>query len=155
MDKNQSSNSSATLLGRYNFGFYENSTQLTGSHFKDPVLVSAIVVNGICVFSFAALAIVSWWMKGKRARGRKVFAVFYGLLVALFLLVFLTLNPINYSFNCFSEGMTSVVVYTGLVVVGFENDWDVKINPGLVDNIGPDRVENVIQQFDNVGKLFS
>ncbi|CZR57851.1 uncharacterized protein PAC_07740 [Phialocephala subalpina] len=82
---NTSSNSNATLLGGYNFGFYENSTQLTGNHFKDPVLVSAIVVNGICVFSFAALAIVSCWMKSKRTQGRKVFAVLYGLVVAMFL----------------------------------------------------------------------
>jgi hypothetical protein len=94
MANNETGNSSATLLGGYNFGFYENSTQLTGSHFKDPVLVSAIVVNGMCVFSFAALAIVSWWMKGKRARGRKVFAVLYGLVVALFLLDFQILHPV-------------------------------------------------------------
>jgi len=85
MESNTPGNSNTALLGEYNFGFNENRTQLTGSHFKDPVLVSAIVVNGVCVFSFAALAIVSWWMKGKRARGRKVFAVLYGLLVALFL----------------------------------------------------------------------
>jgi hypothetical protein len=105
MDNNQSSNSSATLLGGYNFGFYENSTQLTGNHFKDAVLVSAIVVNGICVFSFAALAIVSWWMKGKRARGRKVFAVLYGLLVALFLLVILIIS--NQPFSGFGRlGLT-------------------------------------------------
>jgi hypothetical protein len=95
MESNTSSNSSATLLGGYNFGFYENSTQLTSRHFKDPVLVSAIVVNGICVFSFAALAIVSCGMKAKRTRGRKVFAVLYGLVVAMFLFVFLIINPVK------------------------------------------------------------
>jgi len=85
MDTDESSNVNTTLLGGYNFGFYENSTQLTDNHFKDPVLVSAIVVNGICTLSFAALAITTWWMKGKRARGRRVFAVLYGLLIALIL----------------------------------------------------------------------
>ncbi len=95
MESNTSSNSNTALLGGYNFGFYENSTQLTGSHFKDPVLVSAIVVNGICVFSFAALAIISCWVKAKRTRGRKVFAVLYGLVVALFLFVFLIMNPVK------------------------------------------------------------
>jgi hypothetical protein len=50
--------------------------------------------------------------------------------------------------------MSSVVVYTGLVVIGFEKDWDVKNDPGCVVNIGQNGVENVIQQFDNVGKLF-
>ena len=87
MDTDESSNANTTLLGGYNFGFYENSTQLTGHHFKDPILVSAIVVNGICFLSFAALATITWWMKGKRARGRKVFAVLYGLLIALLLYV--------------------------------------------------------------------
>lgn len=82
-------NYSTTLLGGYNFGFNENSTQLTGKHFKDPILVSAIAVNGICVLSFAILAIISWWMKGSRTKGRKVFGVLYGLLVTMFLLVFL------------------------------------------------------------------
>lgn len=89
----ENSNSNATLLGGYNFGFYENSTQLTGSHFKDPVLVSAIVVNGFCVFSFAALVVTTWWMKGKRARGRTLFRVLYGLLVAMFLSVILIIQP--------------------------------------------------------------
>ena len=87
MDTNESSNANTTLLGGYNFGFYENNTQLTGHHFKDPILVSAIVVNGICILSFAALAVATWWMKGKRARGRKVFAVLHGLLIALLLYV--------------------------------------------------------------------
>lgn len=81
------SNSNATLLGGYNFGFSENSTQLTGSHFKDAILVSAIVVNGVCVFSFAVLITTTCWMKGKRTRGRKLFRVLYGLLVAMFLSV--------------------------------------------------------------------
>jgi hypothetical protein len=85
MDTDESSNANTTLLGGYNFGFYENSTQLTGNHFKDAVLVSAIVVNGICTLSFAALAIATCCMKGKRARGRRAFAVLYGLLIALFL----------------------------------------------------------------------
>jgi hypothetical protein len=85
MDTNESNKANTTLLGGYNFGFYENSTQLTGHHFKDPVLVSAIAVNGICILSFAALTITTWWKKSKRARGRKVFAVLYGLLIALFL----------------------------------------------------------------------
>jgi hypothetical protein len=95
MENDTTSNSNTTLLGGYNFGFYENSTQLTGSHFKDPVLVSAIVVNGICVFSFAVLAIISCWMKAKRTRGRKAFAVLYGLVVAMFLLVFHIIDPVK------------------------------------------------------------
>jgi len=41
-------------------------------------------------------------------------------------------------------GMSSVVVYTGLVV-GFEQDWDVRDGPGSAVNIGQDGVENVIQ----------
>ena len=95
MESNTTSNSNATLLGGYNFGFYENSTQLTGRHFKDPVLVSAIVINGICAFSFAVLAIVSCWMKAKRTRGRKVFAALHGLVVAMFLFVFLIMNSVK------------------------------------------------------------
>lgn len=87
MDVNNSSDPNAAVLGGYNFGFYENSTQLTGSHFRDPVLLSAIVVNGICVCAFAMLTLTAWWMKGKRERGRRVFTVLYGLLVAMFLLV--------------------------------------------------------------------
>jgi hypothetical protein len=55
MESNTPGNSNTNLLGGYNFGFKENSTQLTGSHFKDPVLVFSIVVNGICFFSFALL----------------------------------------------------------------------------------------------------
>jgi hypothetical protein len=85
MATKKSSSSNATLLGGYNFGFHENNTQLTGHHFKDPVLLSAIVVNGVCVASFVALVIVTWWMKGKREKGRRVFSVLYGLLVAMFL----------------------------------------------------------------------
>ncbi len=103
MYDNQSGNSSATLLGGYNFGFDENSTQLTGSHFKDPVLVSAIAVNGICVVSFAVLAIVCWWMKGKRTRGRRVFAVLYGLVAALFLFVILLIDPFKTSVNALEK----------------------------------------------------
>jgi ATP/ADP translocase len=98
-----SSNSNSTVLGGYNFGFYDNSTQLAGSHFKDPVLVSAIVVNGICVFSFAVLAIVAWWMKGKRERGRRVFAFLYGLLVAMFLLVSPIIHPVKHSPGTFDR----------------------------------------------------
>jgi hypothetical protein len=85
-----------TLMGGYNFGFNENSTQLTGNHFKVPILVSAIAVNGICVLSFFVLVIITWWMKGSRAKGRKVFAVLNGLLVALFLSVFLPLVTRSY-----------------------------------------------------------
>lgn len=88
MNQSNSSTSNPILLGGYNFGFDQNSTELTGSHFRDPVLVSAIAVNGFCVISFLALAIVSCCMKlSRKAKGRKVFAVLYGLLVAMFLSV--------------------------------------------------------------------
>ena len=85
---NQSdSNGSPILLGGYNFGFDQNSTDLTGGHFKDPILISAIAVNGLCIVAFLALAIVTCCMKlSWRAKGRKVFAVLYGLIVAMFLL---------------------------------------------------------------------
>jgi len=91
---NQSdSNGSTILLGGYNFGFDQNSTDLTGSHFKDPILVSAIAVNGLCVVAFLALAIVTCCMKlSWRAKGRKVFAVLYGLVVAMFLLALPTMS---------------------------------------------------------------
>jgi hypothetical protein len=49
-------------------------------------------------------------------------------------------------------GMTSIVVYTGLVVVGFEKDWDVRIDPGRGDNAGQDVIENIVQQFVTVGR---
>jgi hypothetical protein len=89
-------NSNTALLGGYNFGFNENSTQLTGNHFKVPILVSAIAMNGLCVLCFFVLVIITCWMKGSRAKGRKVFGVLYGLLVALFLSVFLSLATWNY-----------------------------------------------------------
>jgi hypothetical protein len=108
MASNQSTSLNSTLLGGYNFGFDQNSAQLTGSHFKDPILVSAIAVNGICVASFAALVIVSWWMKGKRSKGRKVFVVLYGLTVAMFLFVVLIL----YLFKFLSCGRFWLTFYS-------------------------------------------
>ncbi|KAH6698275.1 hypothetical protein BKA61DRAFT_682653 [Leptodontidium sp. MPI-SDFR-AT-0119] len=80
MNHSNSGGSNPVLLGGYNFGFNQNSTDLTGSHFKDPVLVSAIAINGLCVVAFLALAIVTCCMKlSWKAKGRKVFAVFaYG-----------------------------------------------------------------------------
>jgi hypothetical protein len=83
MDTERSSNSSF-LDG---FNSTTNNTQLAGSDFKDPVLVSAIVVNGICAFSFAFLAIAAHWIKGKKERGRYAFGILVGLLGAMFLLV--------------------------------------------------------------------
>jgi hypothetical protein len=87
MNQSDSGGSKSILLGGYNFGFDQNSTDLTGSHFKDPILVSAIAVNGLCVVAFLALAIVTCCIKlSWRAKGRKVFAVLYGLIVAMLLL---------------------------------------------------------------------
>ncbi|KUJ11021.1 uncharacterized protein LY89DRAFT_688983 [Mollisia scopiformis] len=84
MNQSDSVDSNPILLGGYNFGFDQNSTNLTGSHFKDHILVSAIAVNGLCVVAFLALAIVTCCMKlSWRAKGRKVFAVLYGLVVAM------------------------------------------------------------------------
>jgi hypothetical protein len=84
MGAERSSNSS--FLDSFN-STSSNTTQLAGSDFKDPVLVSAIVVNGICTFSFAFLAIAAHGIKGKKERGRKSFGVLAGLLGAMFLLV--------------------------------------------------------------------
>jgi len=80
----RSSNSS--FLNDFN-STSSNATQLAGSDFKDPVLVSAIVVNGICVISFAILTIAAHWIKDKKVRGRYAFGVLAGLLGAMFLLV--------------------------------------------------------------------
>jgi len=91
MDTENSSNSS--FLDGSN-STSSNITQLTGSDFKDPVLVSAIVVNGICACSFAFLAIVTHWIKDKKERGRRAFGVLVGLLGAMFLLV----SPSNLAF---------------------------------------------------------
>jgi hypothetical protein len=41
------------LLGGYNFGFNENSTQLTGNHFKVPILVSAMAITGFASYAFS------------------------------------------------------------------------------------------------------
>jgi hypothetical protein len=81
------SSSNSTLLSGYNFDLLGNSTQLTGSHFKDPVLVAAIVVNGICALFFALLCVATWMMKDKAKKGRRVFAVIYGLLGTMFVFV--------------------------------------------------------------------
>jgi hypothetical protein len=84
MDIQRSSNSSS--LNGFN-STSSNDTQPAGSDFKDPVLVSAIAVNGICAFSFAVLAIMAYRIKGKKERGRYAFGVLAGLLGAMFLLV--------------------------------------------------------------------
>jgi hypothetical protein len=49
-------------------------------------------------------------------------------------------------------GITSIVVYFGLLVIGFDDGWDLKDIPG-VSHV--DGVVTVTQQFDNVGKFFS
>jgi hypothetical protein len=85
MDTQRSSNSSS--LSGFN-STSSNDTQPAGSDFKDPVLVSAIVVNGIFAFSFAVLSIMAYRIKGKKERGRYAFGVLAGLLGAMFLLVF-------------------------------------------------------------------
>ncbi len=64
-----------------------NNTQIAGSDFKDPVFVSAIVVNGICAFSFTFLALAAFRIYGRKERGRWAFSVLAGLLGNLFLLV--------------------------------------------------------------------
>jgi uncharacterized membrane protein YjdF len=69
------------------FSFLANSTQLVGSYFKDPVLVSAIAVNGICALSFAVLFIATWYVKSKGESGRLVFLVLSGLLGIMFMSV--------------------------------------------------------------------
>jgi hypothetical protein len=48
-------------------------------------------------------------------------------------------------------GITSVIVYTGLVLIGLEEDWDVK-NPHVPQD--PGGATEVIQQFDAADKLF-
>jgi hypothetical protein len=82
----------ATLFSGYDFDFLNNSTQLTGSHFKDPVLVSAIAVNGICALCFALLLIATWIMK-RRKQSRLEFAALHGLLVAMFVFVSPIIHP--------------------------------------------------------------
>ena len=52
-------------------------------------------------------------------------------------------------------GVTSVVVYSGLVIVGFQKDWDVMIDPGPVEDLDSDGAVNVIQQWVHVGKPFA
>jgi drug/metabolite transporter (DMT)-like permease len=96
MNNSTSGGSNPVLLGGYNFGFDQNSTELTGSHFRDPILVSAIAINGLCVVAFLALAVVTCCAKlSWRAKGRKVFAVLYGLVVAMFLSALPTLSLTN------------------------------------------------------------
>jgi hypothetical protein len=112
MDTERSSNNS--FLDGSN-STSSNITQLAGSDFKDPVLVSAIVVNGICVFSFAFLAIAVYWIKGKKERGRRAFGVLAGLFGAMFLLV----SPPSLAFcetllkNCNLHMTSSFVDATG------------------------------------------
>jgi hypothetical protein len=77
------SDDSNTLVDRFianHFGW-----QPVGSHFKDPILVAAIVVNGFCAISFAMLGIAMWSMDGKTEKGRKVFAVLSGIIGTMFL----------------------------------------------------------------------
>lgn len=76
--------------------FFGNGTQPVGSDFKDPVLVAAIVVNGICAVSFASLAIATQWIKRKKERGRRVFGVISGILVTMLLLVPLIIDLVKH-----------------------------------------------------------
>lgn len=49
-------------------------------------------------------------------------------------------------------GITSVVIYGGLVTIGFDDGWDLRNLPGIPD---PNGVITVAQQFDGVGKFIS
>jgi hypothetical protein len=48
-------------------------------------------------------------------------------------------------------GITSVIAYTGLVTIGFEEDWDVK-NPHVPEDLSG--VSELFQQFDGADKSF-
>jgi ammonia channel protein AmtB len=67
--------------------FFGNDGQPIGSHFRDPVLVAAIVVNGICAIYFGALGVATWQIKGKKEKGRRLFGILSGIIAGMFLLV--------------------------------------------------------------------
>jgi hypothetical protein len=77
----------SSLFGGNSSSFFGNDGQPIGSHFKDPILVAAIVVNGICAISFGALVVATWQIKGKKEKGRRLFGVLSGIITGMFLLV--------------------------------------------------------------------
>jgi hypothetical protein len=97
----------ATLFSGYNFDFLNNSTRLVGSHFKDPLLVSAILVNGICALSFAILLFVAWIMKGKAQMGLLMFSVLYGMLGTMFVYVSPIYPSIQFCSGIFAPKLAS------------------------------------------------
>jgi ammonia channel protein AmtB len=76
----------SSLFGGNSSSFFGNDGQPVGSHFKDPILVAAIVVNGICAISFGALGIATCGIKEKKVKGRKLFGVVSGIIAGMFLL---------------------------------------------------------------------
>lgn len=49
-------------------------------------------------------------------------------------------------------GLTSVVIYLGLVIIGFDDGWDLTNFHGITD---PDGVVNAMNQFGSQGRLLS
>ena len=90
-----------TLAGEISSNFFGNGTQPVGSDFKDPVLLAAITVNGICAISFALLVVATWCIKRKKERGRRVFGVLSGIIVTMFLLVPLIIDFVKRWANFF------------------------------------------------------
>jgi hypothetical protein len=84
------------LFGGNSSSFFGNDGQPVGNHFKDPILVAAIVVNGICAVSFGALVIATWRIKGKREKGRRLFGAVSGIIAGMFLLVSQLIDAAKY-----------------------------------------------------------
>jgi hypothetical protein len=90
--------SNDSFLDGFNATSFFNSSQPIGKDFKDPVLVSAIAVNGVCAVSFAIMAIAARCIKDKKMPRRFMFSVLVGLLGAMFLFVppfILVIEPLS------------------------------------------------------------
>jgi hypothetical protein len=97
----------SSLFGGNSSSFFGNDGQPTGNHFKDPILVAAIVVNGICAISFGALVVATCLIKRKREKGRRLFRVVSGIIVGMFLLVSPLIDTAKYQVE-FAEMLTFI-----------------------------------------------
>jgi ammonia channel protein AmtB len=97
----------SSLFGGNSSSFFGNDGQPIGSHFKDPILVAAIAVNGTCAISFGALGIATWQIKRKREKGRRLFGVVSGIIAGMFLLVSPLIDTVKYEVE-FVEMLTFI-----------------------------------------------